>query len=563
MRCNAWIVSAILAASVEAQTVVVPQQAVGLEGNSATSYPWNPCFNATCAIRSQYFYTRNAFLNQSITGPIVINNLRWRADGGVVSAGGLTFTNVQVELSTATAGAILAPNSIFASNHGPDRTVVFPSGPVTTLPTTGTSPNGWLCSLPVAPFVYDPNAGDLCVDITNNPGVPGGPAVDQITTLGADGARMWDFTPNATVYNPNSGNNQPGLAIVMEIGYVPATGYASSATYGSGCYNRPGSFYENFTSASAFDLNNTSLSMVFNGNGYTVLPGLTSFVAPSPAAITIANADDTEQTVTLGSPLPVMGGTTSALTVCSNGFVSTASGNGTFYTPSPGGFLAFTQTCWSNWHDFNPAIGGAIQFEEVGSTSYVTWNAVADYGGAGVSTFQFQFDRSNGMVHMVWQTMSAAGGTGFLTGYKTGTATLDPGTRDISATLAATFTVGVDQAPLVLTTSARPRLGTSINLNTVNCSTAGIGANILSFTQINPGISLAPLGMPGCSQYVGLDVVRLFVPAGGSGSSPFVVPNNPAYAGLHVFSQSAAFVNGVNPLGVLSSNGVNLKVDQL
>jgi hypothetical protein len=53
------------------------------------------------------------------------------------------------------------------------------------------------------------------------------------------------------------------------------------------------------------------------------------------------------------------------------------------------------------------------------------------------------------------------------------------------------------------------------------------------------------------------------VTSGGTGSSPFPVPANPVYAGVHVYSQAAAFVSGFNPLGVIASNGLDLKLDQL
>src|SRR5689334_25289013 len=104
MRSTTLCVTAALAASSPAQalqTVLVPQQAVSSAGIGGTSYPWDPCFQNTCSIRSQYIYTANAFLNQGVTTPIVIHSLRWRAGGGVVSPGGITFNHVQVELSTA------------------------------------------------------------------------------------------------------------------------------------------------------------------------------------------------------------------------------------------------------------------------------------------------------------------------------------------------------------------------------------------------------------------------------------------------------------------------------
>ena len=42
---------------------------------------------------------------------------------------------------------------------------------------------------------------------------------------------------------------------------------------------------------------------------------------------------------------------------------------------------------------------------------------------------------------------------------------------------------------------------------------------------------------------------------------PVSIPNNPALAGLHVYSQSLTFTAGYNPLGIVFSNGLNLGLD--
>jgi hypothetical protein len=43
---------------------------------------------------------------------------------------------------------------------------------------------------------------------------------------------------------------------------------------------------------------------------------------------------------------------------------------------------------------------------------------------------------------------------------------------------------------------------------------------------------------------------------------PIAVPNVTALAGTVLFGQSACFVPGVNPLGLLTSNGIELRVDR-
>ena len=64
--------------------------------------------------------------------------------------------------------------------------------------------------------------------------------------------------------------------------------------------------------------------MLPNGSGYVVLPGITSYVAPTAAATPLTLTDDSETTVTLAAPFPHSGGATPTLVVCSNGFVSVA-----------------------------------------------------------------------------------------------------------------------------------------------------------------------------------------------------------------------------------------------
>src|SRR5262249_54098536 len=150
--------------------------------------------------------------------------------------------------------------------------------------------------------------------------------------------------------------------------------------------------------------------------------------------------------------------------------------------------------------------------------SCVTWNGVYDSGGtsaANANTFQFQFDRSTGNVSILWQATSALG-NGRIVGYSPGGASADPGNRDLSATLAATFALAAADAPaLALDATARPLLGSNLLLATANIPAgASLGATILGFQRIDPGLSLLSLGMPGCFQYTSPIASVVMVPAG-------------------------------------------------
>jgi hypothetical protein len=362
----------------------------------------------------------------------------------------------------------------------------------------------------------------------------------------------------------------------VEVYVSPAgPGVASAIPYGTGCYSpstpptqsQCASIYENFATSAAFDLGSSAITWLpTGGGGYVMLPGITTYVTPSGTATSVAFGDDIEQVVALTGAFPFNGGTTSSLAVCSNGYVSVATGNGTGFSPLAATMLAAPQTGWWNWHDYNPTIAGSglIKFEEVAGIAYVTWDGVWDYGGAAAAnanTFQFQFDETSGAVHLVFQTMSALGNNR-LVGYSPGGASLDGGSQDISVLLPASITLrAADLSPLALNASGRPITGTSINLVTTNIpSGTALGATLLGLTQFNPGIDLTIIGMPGCFKYTDGSVSLLILVGGPSASVPFNIPNNPAFVGIHVFAESAMFSAGFNTLGVIASNGMDLGV---
>ena len=279
----------------------------------------------------------------------------------------------------------------------------------------------------------------------------------------------------------------------------------------------------------------------------------------------VAIGDDVEQTVpfTVGS-FPGWTG----VTVCSNGYVSKASGNGTGFTPTPATFLAGSQDWFSlGWHDFNPGIAGSgqIKVEESAAVTVITWDGVFDFGGsaANTSTMQIQL-YSTGIVTMAWGTMTTAG-IGFLTGFSPGGANLDPGSVDLSTVLATSpITLAVPEvSALALAASTRPVTGTNWNLNTTNVPATGV-VGIDVFGLSDPGINdLAFIGLPGCGLRASLDVLSAWPVAGSSHAFGLAVPNNPALVNFHVFVTSAVLQPGVNAFGAITSNGIDGKVGDL
>jgi hypothetical protein len=434
-----------------------------------------------------------------------------------------------------------------------------------------------------APFVLPPGNYGFAVTFL---GVAQSYTNGNGTSTPGSGTNQTYSTAELTLLAGASAGGPPGTAIANTprvfngtIHYTIAGSgtVAQRSTYGTGCYQRFASFYEYFATSATFDLANTSMSMLWNGSGYLVLPGVTAFVPPSAAATTVTLGDDAQTAVNLSTPFPHAGGATSSLVVCSNGYVSVATGNGTGYTASAQTMLNAPQTGWWNWSDYNPSAtaGGRVKFEQIGSVAYVTWDGVYDYGGTGpanANTFQFQFDSASGSVHLVMQGMSTIGGSisdARLVGFSPGGNSLDPGSTDLSVVVPQTISLPPVEAPLALAASARPVLGTSVNLVTSNAPGQNVGVNFLGFGQVPaPGVDLGFLGAAGCvalidvNQAIGNVISNAGLP-GVSMSITLPIPNDPALNGWQLFSQSLWLDATANAFGAVTSNGVALVLGNL
>lgn len=93
-----------------------------------------------------------------------------------------------------------------------------------------------------------------------------------------------------------------------------------------------------------------------------------------------------------------------------------------------------------------------------------------------------------------------------------------------------------------------------------SCVPAGSPLGLVAFglQQFTPGIPLAIIGAPDCFQNSSIAATAVFVPAGSTGSVPLDVPNTTAPSGLHVYGQSLALTPSLNPLGLITSNGLDL-----
>ena len=365
-----------------------------------------------------------------------------------------------------------------------------------------------------------------------------------------------NYAPSNGVSNLDEARVGPGNLTVSVNALVPSGAPAailSNTGHGCGAVVCPRSFYEFFGTAGTFDLANSSWTMTYANNAYTVGVGTSTYTAPTGSTLVLS--DDSETTVNLPFTLPYPGGSTTSVSVCSNGFVSTAS-NGTAYDPSVSSFLSGAPRWSALWHDLNPGVGGQVRVDSSATEVRITFVAVPNFSGGGTATFQWKF-LSSGTVHEIYTAVTAAGNS-YLTGYTPGGGASDPGSINISAALATPFGLcGNNAAGVALNASARPILGTTINLTTSNIPSGTLlGLLILSLTQYSPGIDLTFLQMPGCELYAGLDSLTQFPTPGTSAAVPFTFPSTVSLAGTLLMGQAATLSPGFNPFGFLTSNGV-------
>ena len=346
--------------------------------------------------------------------------------------------------------------------------------------------------------------------------------------------------------------------------YNSGSGYASSVAYGAGCPARSSvAVYELFQNA-GFDLSNTSLMFLPNGNGsYTIIPGISPWFAGFTNNLGLT--DDSTATVTLPYPFPHAGGTTNTVSPSSNGFLWLASNaNSACCTGTVATFLsdpvARIAPCWM---DLNPTAGGGVYADLDPSTGefVITWSQVPEYSNTNVMDMQIALQPTG-----IFEIRYGANNTNTthvaLAGYSMGGNAVDPGNSDLSTVVTQPIVTGNSATPLTLAASARPTLGTSISLDTGSIAAgSALGVNALGFQPYNPGIDLTSVGAPGCLLFVNPVAKSLFLVGGSTASMPLSVPNNPALAGVHVYSQSMTFSSGFNTLGVVFSNGLNLGLD--
>lgn len=565
MRLPAAIVALCLwAGSVSAQlTHVIPNGTATVPGNTSNAFPWGSNASTWPGLRLMAVYDSANFTGAAINYPILITRLRWRVNDGTTTWTGGTYAAATVALSTAAVDYTQVTVN-FASNHGPDLTTVF-NGPVTI---AGGASNGigvlppWVVDVPLStPFLYDPSAGDLVIDVDYAGGSnwSGGTAPGQmdVHATGSMSSRIF-----ASSMYPTANGTTLDHGPVVEVTYVPGSGYAYFTSYGTGCGGGgPPGIYELFDGVTRVnDLANSGLQLQPLPGAYIAIRGASPIVPASGSPLGMGI--NTTVQVSLPWSFPHATGSTNSLWVCSNGWLALQSTTSASAVESVGELRSGPARICAFWDDLNPTGGGTVH-AGVDPTNpalyHVTWTNVPENASpGGANTMQISLSQS-GAIEIKWGAMSALDG---LVGYHPGNGAADPGQRDISALVAEILGDGREPLQLRAQANSRPILGQTFTsvIREIPIG-ATIGGMVLGVTRFDPGISLTGIGMQGCFQFASVDATFVILPTGSTFTLPLQIPNAPAFAGQSLFSQAAIWATGFNSLGIISSNGGRWQLD--
>ena len=337
---------------------------------------------------------------------------------------------------------------------------------------------------------------------------------------------------------------------------------ASASTYGVGCYQSYATFFETFGNG-AFDMSGTastavSIVMTPGGNGYTVANGGNVWSNPTTGDLNLGD-DAVTGVLNLGFTLSFPGGSTSQVRMCSNGYVwLNGSSTGADYTETIGELCSQPPRLAPFWMDLNPAGGGTTHFHTSAGAAYFTWLNVPPYGSTSPTNSLQAVVRSTGVVEYRWRSVTNMPGEG-LVGWSRGNGVAVPPELDISSSLP--FSISVDANGLDFAPVGTPVQGTTMTMLIGNIPAGSLLAGVFFGWQQYPnGLSLGGIGMPGCFQYGSQDFSFSLL-TGGASTVPFQIgiPTGAAWDGTHMYAQAAALLAGVNQLGALSSNGIDLR----
>lgn len=157
-------------------SIVAPNASDTVEGSINNSFPFdvgNSFFEEELdltidSMRYQQVYNASEF--EFSTQPFLITKIRFRPDAEFGQAFSSTLLDVQINLSTTSAAADML-STVFDENIGVDETVVFDRGALSLSSAAIATPFGTQefdieIDLDI-PFLYNPSAGNLLLDVRN------------------------------------------------------------------------------------------------------------------------------------------------------------------------------------------------------------------------------------------------------------------------------------------------------------------------------------------------------------------------------------------------------------
>ncbi len=597
-----FLAGAALCGLVSAQTYVFAPDNAALSQPSSSALAWR---DSTTGFRTQMIYDTSHFTNFGVNGPCVITRLRYRASNNNTAVGGSypgdgATTGITLDIGTA-AVDYAAASTTYALNRGAMQNVLT-FATVNVASGGGTTPNNYVIDIAIpGGFVYDPTAGqDLLIEISGPDFIGTIPTLATgISAVTSRAQRIANTTTTGTT------GLLSGLCPVVLFDILGPGGLAddgsgfplliggSTQGYGVGCGPNPRSVAELFpTSAATLDLPNGFVllpDVPFAPTSYVVIPGFGAPFFPIGGTPLLSNSatpgvigdDAMSQACTLPFSFPFVGGSTTVVHANSNGYIALAP------TTSLGGDFSPTLTdmvgattgthaglprffpCWYDLHasrnvTLNPAAGIHFDVDAASGKAYLTWNDVGEFATttAGTKSFTFQVELSaDGTIEVRYGTMSAFGSatSSKIVGFTPGAPSAPPPSVDLSA--AFPYQTGLtDDLPLTMSATA-PVVGLPFTITTNSIPLPGIALNWISSVQYNPGIDLAVLGAPGCAIYMDptASALNSLLVGVGSQALTVTVPADPVFAGVTLYTQSAAS-SAFNALGFQTANAVALTI---
>ncbi|MCR9248014.1 MAG: hypothetical protein NXI31_23530 [bacterium] len=499
---------------------------------------------------------------------------------------------------------VIAELTIVAWNG--DSPIVNFKDPATGLPTSFDIPAGdfgmcieaiptsWTgtASLPQTQTIANPGALHT-IGVSPNPNMTWS---DQFITLSNDGIMTngWQTVDATGTLVPNAAPTVKVDSSNIEINYTPDASAAVSVQYGLGCYDRPQATYdivpENVLAGSAYE--GTGQTWLANGSpqdSYIVVPG-PGYQAPTSTTNLAAGAftsssstswDDANLTQALGFTFPFPGGSTTDITINSNGkiylglttdasFAGCGSNYGstaTFRDGPPSGPLA--QICVANTDlDLDQTVGGgALYFENPTPTSArITWEQVPNWPAVANEVMDLQITLyDSGQVDLAYGSnlynSAIASGNSAIIGYSNGNGDKLGDPQNLAGV--AGLQTGDGAFPPNLFVDGRPVAGTTVDIVGDNLS-PGTAAGFVSIALQGlpePGFDLTQFGLPGCTANlnIGTVVTSVFLFAANNELRwTWNVPTG--FNGTQVQMQMGTITPGFNAAGILVTNAICAKI---